>query len=630
LPPAVATILVTLGLFALSVSAASAQNATPTVTITPEPDARRLELEVEEFNDSGVSGTATLIETGDQTIVQLDLEDTGENHPAYIHPGSCDNLQPEPAFLLQNVGPDGQSTSVVDASLEDLIAGDFAVNLRIAPNELGTIIVCADIEGDPQVATPVATPGVTVAATQTPEPTATATVTATPTAAVTATPSPTETPAPTATATVLAATETPTQPPAPTETQAPTATATEAPTQPPTATAPALGTPIVAANVADAAATVIAAAADIVRAAITAATTGATEAGTPITVDTPGAPAPPAVPTTPEPATVIDTLDGTGGAVNDAEDSASLPLPATTDLDISGTATLTEVDGNTTRISVVLSGDDVAAGHILHLHDGTCDEPGDFTLDLNPVDSEGISETDVDLSLEELIADGYFINVHLSDAAYGTRVVCGELTEATGGIVVPEVAPDMEARGGEGDETPIAEAPQAPDDRTPPADVTQVPDVRTPIAQATTPPVQTPRAGVTIGTTPEPTAAGDGTSGAVADADAGKGLPVEPAVPTAVPTTDQVTGVGDGTSGDVGDSDAAAGKGDPVDPLTGLPRSTGTGPLLPRDENGMTWALRISSALALLAFAAAVSIRRAGSRPSATTRPLARWTRPDI
>lgn len=479
---------------------------TPAATVTPEPDAPRLELKFEEFNDSGVSGTATLYEAGDRTIVELDLEDTGDDHPAYIHATSCEDLEPEPAYLLQNVGREGQSTSVVDAPLDDLIDGDFAIDLRLAPNELGTLIVCAEIEGEPQAPSASGTPGAT------PEATAT-------------------------------------------EAAEPTATATE--------------------DVTDAAAT-----------------------------ETPDEPEPTAVPTEAAIGDVTNPLDGTGGAVNDSEDAASAPLPRTGDLDVTGTAVLTAIDDDTTRISVVLSGDAVTGDPIVHLHDGTCDEPGDVTIDLDPIDADGMSESDVDLSLDELLGDGYFINVHQSEAAYDTWLVCGGLADATVGMVVPEVAPETGASGSSGDETPVADPTTVPEDET------AVGDAATGTAN------ETPRAGDAIVTTPESTAvpaavAGDGTSGDAADP--GKGAPINV--------------IGDGTSGDVGNS----GKGIPVDPITGLPRTTGTGPLLSHGNTSLDRAMWISSALALLSLAAGFRVRLAGSRRSTTiTRPPSGWTLPDI
>jgi hypothetical protein len=114
---------------------------------TPDPSANRLELEFEELNDSGLSGTATLYEAGDQTIVELELEGTGDEHPVHIHEGTCDDIQPESAYDLENVGREGTSTTLVDASLSELLEGEYVIDLHLAPNQLGLLIACAQIEG---------------------------------------------------------------------------------------------------------------------------------------------------------------------------------------------------------------------------------------------------------------------------------------------------------------------------------------------------------------------------------------------------------------------------------------------------------------------------------------------------
>jgi hypothetical protein len=544
----VATV-VAIGLFALSTASIAAQDATatpaasPTVTVTPEPDAPRLELEFEELNDSGVSGTATLYEAGDRTIVELDLEDTGENHPAHIHAGSCDDLQPEPEYPLENVGSEGRSTSVVDASLDELIDGDFAIDLHLAPNELGTLIACADIEGEPEVPAAAGTPEARPAAT--PEGTADLTPEApgrpNPTAGATevATEDATGTTATLAEAAARAATAAVSEAASAIIAERPVAIETPVAAE---ATEPADGT-------GGAESTIIP-------------TEGATEevtgvAQTPTTTEIPDELEPTAAPaeTVTEEATA--PADGTGGAINDSEDSASVPLASTSDLGVTGTAVLTALDEDTTRISVVLSGGAVAGDHIVHLHDGTCDQPGDVTIDLDPIDAAGVSETDVDLSFDELLADGYFINVHQSGAAYDTWLVCGDLSAATVGMVAPEVAPETETR----DQTPIVAA-------------TTVPEA---MPTATAAPVNV---------------AGDGTSGAVAE----------------------------------------SGKGSPVNPTTGLPETTGTGPLLPDEDNMMDWAAWLSSALALVSLAAALWIRRVDSRRSISrhSRHVPRRTRTGV
>ena len=218
----------------------STPGASPTPAATPAPNAPRLELELQELNDSGISGTVTLYDAGERTIVEFDAEDTGENHPAHIHVGRCDDLTPDVGYPLENVRAGGRSTSVVDVSLDDLLATEFSVDMHLAPDELGTLIACAEIEGEPTVpeGTPAATPGGTPSPTptSTPEPTATAAPEVTPGdgtgggAIVTVTPTPTATaPAeiPVPTATVPAEAPVPTAT-IPAKTPAPEPTPTEA------------------------------------------------------------------------------------------------------------------------------------------------------------------------------------------------------------------------------------------------------------------------------------------------------------------------------------------------------------------------------------------------------------------
>jgi hypothetical protein len=157
-------------------SRATAQDA----AVTPPPDAPTLSLTFNELNDSGVSGVATLYGSGEQTIVEIRVEDAGVNHPAHIHKGACDDLDPYPAFPLENV-VDGRSTSLVDASLEELLTGGYAIDLHMSVNELGTLVVCTPITGEATDGTGATTPTTeataepTAEATETPEPEASAT-----------------------------------------------------------------------------------------------------------------------------------------------------------------------------------------------------------------------------------------------------------------------------------------------------------------------------------------------------------------------------------------------------------------------------------------------------------------------
>ena len=64
--------------------------------------------------------------------------------PAHIHPGTCDDLTPQPKYPLENVR-NGTSTTVVPASIAELFAGDLAVNIHKSNDDLKTYTACVDI-----------------------------------------------------------------------------------------------------------------------------------------------------------------------------------------------------------------------------------------------------------------------------------------------------------------------------------------------------------------------------------------------------------------------------------------------------------------------------------------------------
>lgn len=352
---------------------------------TPSADMPRLELDLEELNDSGITGTVTLFDAGERTIVEFDVEGAGGDHPVNISAGVCGELDPEPVHELEPVNEDGESLTVIDATLDELLEEDHAIDMRLAPDELGTLIACVNIEGEPELpadGTPVASPtsdgtGGQVDATETPD--------------VAETPEVSETPV---------------------ETPAATETTDE--------------------------------------------------------VSTPEA-------------------DGTGGAVAGA---VTFPLRELNDSGVSGTVMLTE-QGSATLVAISLDGDAITGDHVAHLHSGTCEDPGDYTFTLNPVDADGTSETAVNLTIDELTSGNYMINIHPSEENWDAWMVCGELVTTS-----------------TGDETPVATA-------APTTEAGGVVDTTTPAPTTTAPQptttTQAPQA--TVETTPAPVAGGDGTAG---------------------------------------------------------------------------------------------------------------------
>jgi len=96
----------------------------------------------------------------------------GQDHPAHIHSGTCADLG-APAYPLENLtdalgmvtpqaaspeataisgepvtGDVALSTTVVDASLDDLLAEDHAINVHLSPEQADVFIACGDIKGD--------------------------------------------------------------------------------------------------------------------------------------------------------------------------------------------------------------------------------------------------------------------------------------------------------------------------------------------------------------------------------------------------------------------------------------------------------------------------------------------------
>ena len=97
------------------------------------------------LNESGGTGTVAFTAIGDRTRVEVTVEPAGNlDMPAHIHPGACDNLTPQPKYPLENV-KNGVSTTEVPASIDELFAGDLAVNIHKSNDDLKTYTACVDI-----------------------------------------------------------------------------------------------------------------------------------------------------------------------------------------------------------------------------------------------------------------------------------------------------------------------------------------------------------------------------------------------------------------------------------------------------------------------------------------------------
>ena len=112
-------------------------------------------LALDEQNDSGQSGTATLTEVDSTIEVVLSLSaGTSETDIVHIHSGQCgDTLGGVVHTLTSFVGGSGDSTTIVEATLASVQDGDHAINAHDASDAsiytaCGNILSIVSVPGD--------------------------------------------------------------------------------------------------------------------------------------------------------------------------------------------------------------------------------------------------------------------------------------------------------------------------------------------------------------------------------------------------------------------------------------------------------------------------------------------------
>ena len=114
--------------------------------IEQEIQEAEVSLDLQEQNGSGISGTVTLAPGSDGEVeveIEVDGSDGGP-HPAHIHEGSCAELDPNPAFPLEDV-VDGRSSTTLDVELSELTLNEYAVNVHESAANADVYVACADV-----------------------------------------------------------------------------------------------------------------------------------------------------------------------------------------------------------------------------------------------------------------------------------------------------------------------------------------------------------------------------------------------------------------------------------------------------------------------------------------------------
>ena len=105
-----------------------------------------LTVELTEQAGSAQDGTATFTSTeAGKTRVVVELSSPpAAAQPAHIHPGTCQQLDPTPAYALSNV-QDGKSATTLPVSLDELRAAELVVNVHKSEAEIETYAACGSI-----------------------------------------------------------------------------------------------------------------------------------------------------------------------------------------------------------------------------------------------------------------------------------------------------------------------------------------------------------------------------------------------------------------------------------------------------------------------------------------------------
>ncbi len=117
----------------------------PTVEATPGDGMGPVTIDLGPGRDGSQTGTATLTAQNGSTEVVIDIQPgaAGVAQPAHIHQGDCPGVGAV-QFPLENV-VDGQSTTVVPASLSDIMSGNWAINVHQSADQVDVYVSCGEL-----------------------------------------------------------------------------------------------------------------------------------------------------------------------------------------------------------------------------------------------------------------------------------------------------------------------------------------------------------------------------------------------------------------------------------------------------------------------------------------------------
>ncbi|MGC9992796.1 MAG: hypothetical protein ABSD52_10450 [Candidatus Cybelea sp.] len=126
------SLIACLALSATYLAPASAATSTLTVKLSAQ-------------NGSGENGTATLTQAGSDVKVVIAIPNGPAGpQPAHIHDGTCAGLQGV-AYPLTSLASGNSTTTVKGLTIDQLLAGKYAINVHESTSNLGKYVSCGNI-----------------------------------------------------------------------------------------------------------------------------------------------------------------------------------------------------------------------------------------------------------------------------------------------------------------------------------------------------------------------------------------------------------------------------------------------------------------------------------------------------
>ena len=112
----------------------------------------QIRFDIDQQSSSGESGTVAMFPLRNRkTRVTIELTgmDRDGIQPAHVHKGTCDDLDPKPAFGLtpvrERANGTGRSVTVIPVGLEELEVGPHAVNVHRSATAANIYVACGNI-----------------------------------------------------------------------------------------------------------------------------------------------------------------------------------------------------------------------------------------------------------------------------------------------------------------------------------------------------------------------------------------------------------------------------------------------------------------------------------------------------